>query len=105
MRIILMEEPRKDRYVTIGGKNIPTFRLRIPYARKAINLLVSLIPTEHRSSSNGLGFDSASASWKLPLEYWDDIESICSQVYPDLKLDILEELPEYVPFDINEVEV
>ena len=85
MRVIYMEEGKKS------------FRLRYPYSRKAVNLLSTLIPAEERKNA----FDPATSSWTLPLEYWDDVLSIMEQVYPDVRLHVVEELPPWEPYDPN----
>ena len=85
MRAIFMEEGTR------------TFRVRYPYSRKAVTLLSALIPYNQRKNA----FDAASASWTLPIEYWDEVLAVMEQVYPDIRLHVVDELPPFEPYDPN----
>ena len=85
MRVIFMEE------------GTHTFRLRYPYSKKTLELLTTLISAEQRKNA----FDPTQAAWTFPIEYWDEVLSVMGQVYPDIKLFVVDELPEFVPFDPN----
>ena len=69
-------------------------RVRFPFARRTIAILNSVIPPEHRTKKYGYGWDPGTVSWKFPLEYWQDVEDVVMQVYPALKLFVVDDLPE-----------
>ncbi len=81
-----------------AGDNL---HVRFPYARRTISILSSMIPEEHRHNKYGYGWDKSTTSWKFPLEYWETVEDAVMQVYPDLKLFVVDELP---PVEIPNVE-
>lgn len=97
-----MSSQIREVYLAEHGKD--AMLVRFPFSDRAVSLICAIVPPDNRAPKRGWGWRAEHVAWRLPIEYWIEVEEALGQVFTKVPINIVDELPEIEPLNVRDFE-